>query len=247
MTDNIFINIYILIKNKMIRWSFWLLTIAAMYVIYSNSQMMQSDSQNNLFARQLMLFDIVFGVIAVILVGSFLGAADNIYQTKYIRLLYNSRIRIMISKIITVMLISTITTGILYLIGKMYDVISDGNVLPETYDVKAVIYVFLYNIFFGVLAMTIALITGSYNNGAAVVVIYLFAERYFAEYIPVEVLKYLPVWNMQNIGNSVFSIKEGLFSIVMKYSVDVRYSVLVITVYFLIFTALMIYKYINVE
>jgi len=247
VTDNIFINIYILIKNKMIRWSFWLLTIAAMYVIYSNSQMMQSDSQNNLFARQLMLFDIVFGVIAVILVGSFLGAADNIYQTKYIRLLYNSRIRIMISKIITVMLISTITTGILYLIGKMYDVMSDGNVLPETYDVKAVIYVFLYNIFFGVLAMTIALITGSYNNGVAAVVIYFFAERYFAEYIPVEVLKYLPVWNMQNIGNSVFSIKEGLFSIVMKYSVDVRYSVLVITVYFLIFTALMIYKYINVE
>lgn len=246
-SNNIVLNLILLMKNNYVKWVIYLCVLITMFFIYSNTNLIDENCQKDFFTTQLLLFYSLFGVVVLVVIGSFMGAKDLEYLTYNIRLINSSKSCVFLSKVATLFILSLIGGICYFSLGVIFDLISNNRIILQ-YDVFIKVFLIsCINFFWSLMSALIAYLTRSFSIANTVIIIYIFAEKFFAELLPIQLLKILPMWNEKVILNDFFQHKEGLVAITLQSNGDKLNSLCILLFYLLVSMCAYYYIYMKRE
>lgn len=246
-SNNIVLNLILLMKNNYVKWVIYLCVLITMFFIYSNTNLIDENSQKDFYTTQLLLFYSLFGVIVLVVIGSFIGAKDLEYLTYNIRLINSSRSCVFLSKVATLFILSFIGGICYFSLGVLFDLISNNRLFLQ-YDVFIKVFIIsCFNFFWALMSSLIAYLTRSFSIANMVIIIYIFVESFFLDLFPIQLLKFLPMWNEKVILNDFFQYKEGIIAIILQSNGDKLNSLCILFFYLLVSMCVYYYIYMKRE
>lgn len=225
---------------KKMKGIFWIVLIAYLIIVFmffSSFQVLMTDMNKSafFFFQQTAICLLSLVGFVPIMVGSKMLWDDIYTDMLQVKTSIYGRNLVLLSKIISSIFFQFVFSFIPCMIALIYDwhYRNKGDTISI---IKIFIIIqFFYNIW-GFISMAITYLCKSSFFATGILVCIYYLEAYFAQYIPVNIIKWFPMWNQKSILYQFFSKPEGMIAIIQKeYNSEKDAYIIILGLFFILF------------
>lgn len=235
--ETIRLELFTMKKMKGISWIVLIAYLIIVFMFFSSFQVLMADMNKNtyfFFQQTAICLLSLIGFVPIV-IGSKMLWDDICTGMLQVKTSMYGRNLVLLSKIVSSIFFQFAFSLIPCIIALIYDwhYRNKGEVI---FIIKIFIIIqFFYNIWcFISMAITYLCKSSFFATGILVCIYYL--EAYFAQYIPVNIIKWFPMWNQKSILHHFFSKPEGMIAIIQKeYNAEQDAYIIILGLFFILF------------
>ena len=229
--SNIKADFIVIYNSNLVKGALLFCFLILSFIVYTSSSIISDNCMAGYFINQMYITLTLFTVSVIIIIGSFLGVIDYSCQSFCLRVVNSNRVVLSISRILTIVIMSTALFLVHFVIGTFFDSFS-GTVESISLNVCLKAYaVVLIVVFWGNVSYLFSFASRSFSVTSSVIIGYLLIESIVDQFLPQAVLCLLPVWNQKNLLKNYCPLNEGAVAIIQQNFGDYRISFYLMSFY----------------
>lgn len=195
------------------------------------------------FKQTVMCLSIIIGFVYII-VGCKIIEEDRQAGMLQIKVGVFGRRIVLFSKLLSLVVFLILFSFLPCIISLIYDYQygCNGDLL---YVVKGFILLQLLGIFWSVLAMAMTYYFRGSFTAASILLVVFYLESYFVQYIPDNVAKWFPMWNIKSILYEYCPKREGMIAIIQRAFNTRSLSITVLTIIFVLIIGIYVFCFLK--